>query len=71
MTPAEVILGLTAKAAKAVARQDRVGSIAVGKQADLVVFDVPDYRYIPYHFGGDIVRTVIKQGGVAIDRGDA
>jgi imidazolonepropionase len=68
MTPAEVILGLTIRAAKAVAREDVVGSIKVGKQADLVVFDVPDYRYIPYHFGGDIVRTVLKRGRVVIDR---
>jgi imidazolonepropionase len=66
MTPAEVILGLTIKAAKAVAREDLIGSIRIGKQADMVVFDVPDYRYIPYHFGGDIVHTVIKKGRVVI-----
>jgi imidazolonepropionase len=71
MTPAEVILGLTVNAAKAVARQDRIGSIEPGKQADLVIFDIPDYRYIPYHFGGDIVRTVIKKGGVVVKREDA
>ena len=68
MTPAEVILAMTSGAAKAVGRQDKIGSIAPGKQADLVLVDVPDFRYIPYHLGGDIVRTVVKNGRVAFDR---
>jgi imidazolonepropionase len=67
MTPAEVILAVTAGAARAVGRQDRIGSIAPGKQADLVLLDAPDFRYIPYHLGGDIVRTVVKNGSVVFD----
>jgi imidazolonepropionase len=68
MTPAEVILAVTTGGAKAVGRQDRIGSIAPGKQADLVLLDVPDFRYIPYHLGGDIVRMVVKNGNVVFDR---
>jgi imidazolonepropionase len=68
MTPAEVLLGMTIKAAKAVSREDAIGSIRAGKQADLVLFSIPDFRYIPYHFGGDMVRAVIKKGRVVFDR---
>src|SRR5207253_3253968 len=51
MLPGEVVTALTLNAAAAVGRADRVGSLAPGKQADLVVFDVPNYRHIFYHFG--------------------
>jgi imidazolonepropionase len=69
MTPAEVLLGMTIKAARALSRDGRIGSIKAGKQADLVLFSIPDFRYIPYHFGGDMVRAVVKQGNVLFDRG--
>lgn len=67
MTPAEVLLALTAKAARAVDRESEIGSITPGKRADIVVFQAPDFRYIPYHLGGDIVGTVIKRGRVVCD----
>ncbi len=41
---------------------DQIGSLEVGKQADIVILDVPDYREIPYHFGVNLVRTTIKKG---------
>jgi imidazolonepropionase len=62
MLPAEVMNALTLNAAAAVGRSDRVGSLTVGKQADLVVFDVPDYRHLFYHFGVNHVRRVYKRG---------
>lgn len=62
LTPAEAILGITRHAARAIDRGDSLGAIAPGMQADLVLFEAPDYRYIPYHFGGDIVHAVIKKG---------
>ncbi|MFH1312829.1 MAG: imidazolonepropionase [Candidatus Eisenbacteria bacterium] len=68
MTPAEVILAMTVGGAKAVGRQDRVGSIAPEKQADLILLEVPDFRYVPYHLGGEVVRMVIKNGNVVFDR---
>lgn len=64
LNPEEVILALTLNAAKALSREERLGSLRPGKQGDLVLFDIPDFRYIPYHFGGDIVRSVVKRGAV-------
>lgn len=64
MLPAEAITGLTLNAAAALARADRLGSLEPGKQADVVLFDVPDYRHLFYHFGVNHVRTVIKRGRV-------
>ena len=68
MTPSEAILGVTRYAAKAVGRGDSIGSLSPGKKADLVLFRVPDFRYVPYHLGGDIVEMVIKDGEVLINR---
>ncbi len=62
MTPAEAISAATINGAHAVGMGAQIGSIEVGKQADLVILDVPDYREIPYHFGVNLVRTTIKKG---------
>ena len=64
MLPAEVISALTINAAKALGRADRIGSIEVGKQADLIICDVTDYRQLFYHFGVNHVWRVIKRGRV-------
>ncbi|HLJ95805.1 MAG TPA: imidazolonepropionase [Gemmataceae bacterium] len=64
MLPSEVITALTLNAAAAVGRADRIGSLEVGKQADLIVCDVPDYRHLFYHFGVNHVWRVIKRGQV-------
>jgi imidazolonepropionase len=64
MSPKEVILAATLHAARSMGRDDRIGSLEPGKQADLLVLDAPNYRYIPYHFGVDHVETVIKKGKV-------
>ena len=68
MSVAEAIVGATINAACTLGLQDRIGSIELGKQADLLVFDVPDYREIAYWFGADRVRTVIKKGEVVRER---
>ncbi len=62
MTPTEAIIAATANAAVAVNRQDRVGAIAVGMQADLVVLDVPNHLRWCYEPGRNCVRAVIKAG---------
>jgi imidazolonepropionase len=64
MLPAEVVNALTLNAAAALGRADRLGSLEPGKQADLIVCDVPDYRHLFYHFGINHVRRVIKRGRV-------
>jgi imidazolonepropionase len=64
MSPGEVVTALTLNAAAALDRSQRLGSIEVGKQADLMVCDVPDYRQLFYHFGVGYVWRVIKRGRV-------
>src|SRR5439155_26649418 len=64
MLPAEAVVALTLNAAAAVGRAERLGSLEVGKQADLVILDVPDYRQIFYHFGVNHVWRVVKRGRV-------
>ena len=64
MTPAEAIVASTINAAHAVAFGHEVGSLEVGKKADLLILDVPDYRHLAYRLGGNLVQTVIKAGRV-------
>src|SRR5262245_39401393 len=64
MLPAEALTALTINAAAALGCSDRLGSIEVGKQADLIICDVPDYRQLFYHFGVNHVWRVIKRGRV-------
>jgi imidazolonepropionase len=64
MLPEEAITALTLNAAKALACSDRLGSLELGKQADLIVCEVPDYRQLFYHFGVNHVWRVIKRGRV-------
>jgi imidazolonepropionase len=66
MDPAEVITALTLNGAAALARSDRVGSLEPGKQADLVILNLPNYRLFPYHFGVNHVWRVIKRGRVVV-----
>ncbi len=62
MTPAEAISAVTINAAHAIGRASELGSIEVGKKADLVIFDAADYRSIAYRFGTNLVEKVIKSG---------
>ncbi len=62
LLPSEAFVAATVNAAFALDRADRIGSLAPGKQADLLVLDVPDYRAVPQRFGTNPVRTVIKKG---------
>ncbi len=64
LTPAQAIAAATINAAAAIKRADRVGSLEPGKQADLIILDVPDYRHLGYRFGTNLVHTVIKKGKV-------
>jgi imidazolonepropionase len=62
LTPAQAIAAATINAAAAIGRADRLGSIEPGKQADLLLLSVPDYRHLGYRFGANLVHTVIKRG---------
>jgi imidazolonepropionase len=62
LTPAQAIAAATINAAAAIGRAERIGSLEVGKQADLLILSVPDYRHLGYRFGINLVQTVIKKG---------
>ncbi len=64
MTAAECLAACTINAARALARESEIGSLAPGKRADLVVWDMPDYRHIGYHFGVNLVETTIIKGKI-------
>ncbi len=64
MTPAEAIAAATINPAYSLRRHGRIGSLEVGKYADLAVFDVADYREIPYYFGVNRCCMTLKQGNV-------
>jgi imidazolonepropionase len=69
MTPAEAISAATINAAHSLQIGTRVGSIEIGKQADIVVFDCSDYRQIPYFFGVNHAAVVIKSGRIVVGPG--
>jgi imidazolonepropionase len=62
LLPAEALNAGTINAAHAIGLGDRIGSIEVGKQADLLVLNVPDYRHLAYQFGVNLVERVLKRG---------
>ena len=62
LTPAQAIAAATINAAAAIGRAERIGSLEAGKQADLLILSVPDYRHLGYRFGPNLVQTVIKNG---------
>jgi imidazolonepropionase len=68
LAPAESLAACTVNAAHVLGRADRLGRIAAGSAADVVLLDAPDWRYLAYHLGGDVVATVVKDGAVAWSR---
>jgi imidazolonepropionase len=66
MSPAEALSAATINGAHALRLADRKGSIESGKDADLAVFSVSDYREIPYWFGSDHCSLTVLNGTVAM-----
>ncbi|MGA2131101.1 MAG: imidazolonepropionase [Bryobacteraceae bacterium] len=64
MSPAEAISAATINGAHALGLADRVGSLEPGKQADLLLLNVSDYRELPYYFGANNVHQTIKRGAI-------
>jgi imidazolonepropionase len=69
MLPAEAITAATINAAWAVGEQENAGSLEVGKQADVLILDAPGHEHLCYHFGVNLVETVVKNGKVVVERG--
>jgi imidazolonepropionase len=64
LTPAQAIVAATLNAAAAIGRDAIIGSIEPGKQADLIILNVSDYRHLGYRFATNLVKTVIKRGKI-------
>ena len=65
LSPAEALGACTVNAAHVLRRADRIGRLAPGYRADVVLLDAPDWRYLAYHVGGQVVKTVLSEGRVA------
>lgn len=68
MTPEEVITAATINGAASLKLEEQIGSLEVGKKADLVIFDAPNLDYIIYHFGINHTDKVIKNGKLAFEK---
>ncbi len=64
MSPAEVIVASTINSAYAINRGEQIGSLETNKKADLLIWEVASFPEIPYHYGVNLVQTVIKNGKV-------
>ncbi len=64
LTPAEAINAATINAAHALDRGDKVGSIEIGKMADIIILDIPNHQQLPYWFGVNLVAEVVKNGAI-------
>ncbi len=64
LTPAEALNAATINAAHALGLGARLGSLEAGKQADLLILSLPDYRNLAYLFGVNLVETVVKRGKI-------
>jgi imidazolonepropionase len=70
LTPAEALVAATLNAAYAVGRGDQIGSLEVGKQADVLLLETPDYRHLAYRVGENPVEMVIKHGTIVSAPGE-
>jgi imidazolonepropionase len=68
LTPSEAITAVTINAAHAVSRAGEIGSLEVGKKADVIVLDVSNHKFLGYRFGVNLVDKVVKNGRLVIDK---
>ncbi|MCD5410914.1 MAG: imidazolonepropionase [Clostridiales bacterium] len=68
LTTEEAINAFTINAAASLDRADSIGSIDVGKKADIIVLEFPSYKFIPYHIGVSTVEKVVKNGSLVFDK---
>ncbi|MGV8962868.1 MAG: imidazolonepropionase [Candidatus Saccharimonadaceae bacterium] len=64
LTPEEAVTAFTINSAAAINRADTIGSIDVGKQADMILLQYPSYKFLPYYVGMNCVDIVIKKGEI-------
>ncbi|MBI5931200.1 MAG: imidazolonepropionase [Chloroflexi bacterium] len=68
LTPAQALACATVNAAFAIGRGGKIGTVAVGKPADLVVWEIDDYRHLGYRFGSNLAKTVVKHGKIVFEQ---
>ena len=68
MTPAEAVTAATINAAHAIKRGNEIGSLEVGKRADITILNVPNHKFLGYSIGVNLVEKVIENGRLVIDR---
>lgn len=66
LSPEEALTALTINGAAAVGRAGKIGSIDVGKKADMILLKFPSYKFLPYHVGMNVVDSVVKDGTIYI-----
>ena len=68
MSPAEAIVAATINSAYSLRRDKRIGSLEAGKQADIAVFEVDDFREIPYYFGVNTCWMTLKKARAVFEK---
>jgi imidazolonepropionase len=69
MTTEEALVASTINAAHSIERADEIGSLEEGKKADIVIFDAPNHKYLPYHYGVNLAEKVFKNGELVAEKG--
>ncbi len=69
MTAAEALTAATINAAHSIDRAHEIGSLEIGKKADLVIFDTPNHRFFAYNYGINLVEKVFKKGKLVVENG--
>jgi imidazolonepropionase len=69
MTTEEALVAATINAAHSVERANEIGSLEEGKKADIVIFDAPNHKFFPYHYGVNLAEKVFKNGKLVAEKG--
>jgi len=69
MTAAEALSAATINAAHSIDRAHEIGSLEIGKKADIVIYDAPNHRFFAYNYGINLAEKVFKSGKLVVERG--
>jgi len=69
VTTEEALVASTINAAHSIERAHEIGSLEEGKKADIVIFDAPNHKYFPYHYGINLAEKVFKKGKLVAENG--